>query len=573
MSKYAVEIEGLSYTYPRSESPALKNINLKVKEGERLLITGPSGAGKTTLCQCISGAIPHFFRGKMRGKVVTLDMNTFDYDLPTLCFYVGQVFQDPSSQLVCPTVEDEIAFGLENYGISPEEIRKRVDACMEDARLTKYVDRNPHTLSGGEKQACILSSIMAMRPKIYLLDEPTSNLDPYGSEHMLELIVNLAKSENITMIIVEHKIEELALQVDRMIVMNEGEIIQEGDPRECLEIDAKRMRNIGIRPPQASLLASDLRDRGVRINQIPITTEEAVETLSSILKIKKRENNTLRDNPDLVEKQATDLIIETQDLSFIYPTGTIEALNGVNLKINQGEFISILGQNGSGKTTLTKHFNGILQPTQGKVFINGVDTTTATISDLARIVGYCYQNPNHQICCPSVLEEIEFGPKNLKIPKEDREQRITQITRELKLEDVLEANPFSLSLGDKLRVTVASIIAMEPQVVIVDEPTTGQDYRGGREMMEMMNTLNQKGVTIVVITHDMNIAAEYTERVVLMKEGRIIADGPTKEIFSQAEVLRKTFLKPPQITRIGQAMTAYGIPPDVLSIDEMLTYM
>ena len=573
MSKYVVDIEDLSYTYPRSEVPALNNINLKVKAGESILITGPSGAGKTTLCQCISGVIPHFFRGKMQGKVVTLGMNTFDYDLPTLCYYVGQVFQDPSSQLVCPTVEDEIAFGLENYGIAPEEIRKRVDECMMEARLAKYVDRNPHTLSGGEQQACILSSIMAMHPKIYLLDEPTSNLDPYGSEHMLELIVNLAKTENITMILVEHKIEELATKVDRMIVMNEGEIIQEGEPRKCLDIDAKRMKDIGIRPPQASLLASELRDRGIRINQIPITTEEAVETLSRSLVKKESDFFPSHENLDLARTRSVDVIIETEDLGYIYPTGSVEALKGVNLRIAQGEYIGLLGQNGSGKSTLTKHFNGILKPTTGKVFVNGIDTTNATINELAKIVGYCYQNPNHQICCTSVKEEIEFGPKNLGIPEEEREQMIARIVRELKLEDALENDPFSLSLGDKLRVTVASILAMEPQVVIVDEPTTGQDYRGGREMMELMTTLNQTGITIIVITHDMNIAAEYTERVVLMKEGRVIADGPTRQIFTKPEVLKKTFLKPPQVTRIGQSMTAYGIPPDVLTIDEMLTLL
>ena len=564
---YSVVLENVNYTYTGSAKPALKNINLKISKGERVMVTGPSGAGKTTLCRCLNGLIPHYFRGKLEGKVAIDSVDTRSTTISSLSHSVGLLFQDPSSQLVCPTVIDEVAFGPENYGVPPAEIRTRAEECLKSVRLGGYEERNPHSLSGGEQQACALAAIMAMRPEIYVLDEPTSNLDPIGSSQILNLLAGMSEEGKATMVVVEHKMEELFPVVDRLIVMNEGEIVLEGSPRDLLEnVDA--MQKMGLKPPQVALLAAKLKGRDPSIVP-PMTLQEAVQTYSKLLKSGKRAPERKPSQPvDRGEK-----IIEARDLWHIYPNGTV-ALKGVDLDIYAGEFVAVIGQNGSGKTTLVKHFNGLLRATKGNVTVFGIKAAKASISELSKRVGYCFQNPDHQICCESVQKELEFGPTNLTVPIEEIKRRVSEVAEAVGLEPVLSENPFSLSKGERQRVAVASLLTMKPEVLVVDEPTTGQDYRMSREMMDFYKKLNvEEGKTIVVITHDMNIAAEYAHRVVVLREGRILVDGPTREIFTKTDLLETTYLNPPQITRLGQMLSEYGFPRDILTVDEMYEVM
>jgi len=567
-----IVIEKASFTYSGSTRPAIRNIELTVNKGEVVMITGPSGAGKTTLCRLLNGFIPHFFRGKFSGRVMVKGHNTRRVTISFLSRIVGLLFQDPASQLVCPTVEDEVAFGAENYGVPPEEIKRRVDESLKVTRLEKYRSQNPHRLSGGEQQACALASIMAMRPEIYVLDEPTSNLDPIGSERVLNLIVSLAKKEKHTMLIVEHKMEELFPFVDRVIVMNNGEIILDGKPREIVE-NVGLMEKIGLKPPQVSLLAYKLREKYPDI-PIPMTLEEAVDIFSGLLEKAgaRGEAVPIAQTEKAEERSKSEPIIRTEGLWHIYPGGTV-ALRDVDLEIYEGEFIAIIGQNGSGKTTLVKHFNGLLKPTKGKVYVYGVDTTTTTVANLSKRVGYCFQNPDFQLCNRTVREELEFGPRNLKLPEEEIKRRVENVVKIMGFEGLLDENPFSLSKGERQKLAVASILTMEPDVLIVDEPTTGQDYKTGREMMEFYRKLNQRGKTIIVITHDMNLAAEYARRVVVLREGRVILDGPTRLVYSKTKELESTYLKAPQVTRLFQRLSKYGLPPDVLTVDEALEYM
>ncbi|MFQ6126296.1 MAG: ABC transporter ATP-binding protein [Candidatus Heimdallarchaeota archaeon] len=559
-----IMMEDVSFTYKGSDRPALKNINLTVKQGEIVMISGPAGAGKTTLCNTLNGLVPHFFRGKLSGKVVIQGLETKKHTIAYLSHRVGLLFQDPAAQLVAPTVEDEVAFGAENYGISREEIMARVKEAMKMVRIEKYATHSPHRLSGGEQQACALAAVAAMRPQIYVLDEPTSNLDPIGSFHVLELVTELARRENKTIIIVEHKMEELLPLIDRLIILNEGEIILEGPPRELLE-NVDRMDQIGLKPPQVTLLAERLQKAGAEISTWPITVEEAVETFSKIFSHKKREEITpLKEQ--IVEPQEE--IIRAENLWHIYEDGT-EALRGVNVKFYHGEFVGIIGQNGSGKTTLVKHFNGLLRPTKGRVIVDGIDTYDIPIPTLAKKVGYAFQNPDFQICKSTVQEELAFGPKNLKLPQEEIDKRAKEVADALGLKDVFDANPFSLSKGERQKVAVASILAMQPDVLIIDEPTTGQSPGVGRQMMEFYKHLNEAGKTIIVITHDMNLAAEYAQRIIVLKDGKLLLDGPTREVYAQTETLQTSFLRPPQITRFAQAMTQYGVLGDIISVDEM----
>jgi len=564
MMSDAIVLENVTYTYSGGTKPALDAIELRVRQGETLMVTGPSGAGKTTLCRCLNGLIPHYFRGKIRGNVIVNGTNTRESTISALSHVVGLLFQDPASQLVNPTVIDEVAFGPENYGVAPSEIRTRAMKALELMRLKGYEERGPHSLSGGEQQACALAAIVAMNPSVYVLDEPTSNLDPIGSSMVLNLMAELAQQQKRTMIIVEHKMEELLHLVDRLVVLDKGTIVLEGKPRELLE-NIELMEKMGLKPPQVALVASKLRAKRPDL-PLPMTLDEAVKVFQKVLPTSTRVKPVVSNQGERLPE--TETIIEVKDLWHIYPAGTI-ALKGVNLEISRGEFTAIIGQNGSGKTTLVKHFNGLLKPTKGAVHVFGMDTKNAAIADLSRKVGYCFQNPDHQICCETVQKELEFGPRNLHVPEDEIRKRVGEVASAVGLQEILGVNPFSVSKGERQRITVASLLTMSPDVLVVDEPTTGQDYRMGREMMEFYKQLNEAGgKTIVVITHDMNIAAEYSKRVIVLKEGQVLADGMTREVFAQTELLETTYLKPPQVTRLGQALKEYGLPADLLTVDE-----
>jgi len=566
--EYPIEVENVTFTYLEGEEPAIRNIDLKVKKGEILMITGPSGAGKTTLCHLLNGLIPQYFRGKLEGKVLINGIDTKKTTIGHLSQTVSLLFQDPASQLVCPTVMDEVAFGPENLGVNPAEIRQRVDENVKAVRLGGYEERNPHSLSGGEQQACALAAIMAMKPEVYVLDEPTSNLDPIGSYQVLNLLVELTRREKKTMIIVEHKMEELLPLVDRLIVMSKGRIILEGEVRKLLE-NVEVMEKLGLKPPQVTLLASKLREY-VPLEKFPLTLEEGIEFFQKVLRDRTRgkEARIKPVPPPGVEKKMGKEIMRVENLWHVYPGG-VTALRGVNLTIYEGEFLAIIGQNGSGKTTLVKHFNGLLKPTKGRVTVYDVDTSKASIAELSKKVGYSFQNPDHMLCNETVRKELAFGPINLGFSKEEIEGRVANAAEKLGLTDVLDEKPFSLSKGERQRVAIASLLTMGPKVLIVDEPTTGQDYRMSKEIMDLCKALNEEGNTIIVITHDMNLAAEYSERVVVLKDGEILCEGVPKEVFAQVELLEKTYLKPPQVTRLSQRLAEYGIPSAMLTVDEM----
>jgi energy-coupling factor transport system ATP-binding protein len=558
-----IKIEELTYTYPRGIT-ALKNINLEVEEGEFLVIMGPNGAGKTTLCLTLNGIIPNSIGGEMKGRVLVDGMDTREHRVYELAQKVGMVVQNPEAQLFMPDVISEVAFALENLQIPREEMIERIKWALKIARLEGLEHRSPFELSGGQKQRVGIAAALAMKPKILVLDEPTSQLDPIGTSEVFS-ILNEFKKLGITIIIAEHKSEEIAEIADRIVVLNEGEIIAEGEPRKIFE-KKELLDKIHVKLPQVTEVFHLLKRDCIELSLVPLSLSEAYQELEKLLKKSKK----VLPRPLVKEvKPPKGLpIIETKDLWHIYP-GNIVALKNINIKIYDGEFVGIIGQNGAGKTTLVKHFVGLLKPTKGKVLIEGVETEKMSTAELSRKIGLVLQNPDHQIFASSVENEVAFGPKNLKLTKDEVEERVEEALRLTGLEKYKNAHPLSLSWGDRQKVAVASILAMKPKILIFDEPTTGQDYLGRKQIMNLAKELNEKGRTIIVITHDMELIAEYSKRTIVMGVGEILLDGPTEYVFSNPEVLEKTYLKPPQVTQLANKLSSYGVPREILTAKDM----
>lgn len=567
--EYAVVMEDFSWKYEDTTRYAVKSVDLKIKKGEIVVITGPSGAGKTTLCRAINGLIPHFYRGELKGNVIVEGFNTREADLITLSSRVGMCFDDPSNQLFSATVLEEVAFGASNFVKTRKELIERVEDSMKFCRIEKYRDKSPHALSGGEKQSVALASIIAMRPSILVLDEPTSNLDPYGTRLVFDRISQLVREQRHTLIIVEHKLDQVLPFADRLVIMNEGEILVEGPPKKVLT-ESEIPWELNLQIPPVSKIAYTISRGKLPYEELPLTLEEGVEYIRKLVSkgfIRIRESLKA---PKTVEKPSSKReLIVFKDVWYEYPDGTL-ALKGIDLTIYDGEFIGIIGRNGSGKTTLAKMINGLYKPTRGVVYVEGYDTREVDISFLSTIVGYTFQNPDDQLFAKTVREELAFGPKNLGLPREEIEERVKLIAREFGLEEYLDVSPFTLSQGLRQKTAVASVLTMNPKVLVVDEPTTGQDYARAKVMMELFKKLHREGRTIVVISHNMDLIAEYCERVIVMLNGEILLEGPTREVFSKPEILAKSSLEPPQVTQLCQKLRSLGLPQDVLTLEELL---
>ncbi len=535
-----ISIEKFYWKYLGTEDYALKNINLEIEKGEFIGIMGPTGAGKSTLCLAISGLIPWVLPGEIKGNIIIDGMNTREYSMKNIAEKVGIVFQDPEIQFIMMSVEDEIAIGLEKMELNRSEMIERVEWALKVVDMEEYKDASPEELSGGQKQRVAIATMLAKKPEILVLDEPTSDLDPKGKKEVFSVISNLKKEFDTTIIMATHDSEEISKFADRIIVLNRGEKIFDNHPKEIFS-KIEEIKNIGIRPPQITEVCYKL---GCGIT---LSLEEAKEILNKKFNLKNKKYSQKVDSRNVTNEKP---IIEVQNVSYIYPNG-FKALREVNLTIYEKDFIAIIGQNGSGKTTLAKHFNGILKPTNGKVLVYGMDTSKASITEIAKKVGYCFQNPDHQIFSNSVEEEIAFGLKQIGLNKSEIERKVSEILKIVGLEKYRKEDPSFLGKGQRQRLAVASILALEPKVLVIDEPTTGQDYAMIKDLMNLLTHLNNIGTTIIIITHDMRVAAEYTKRIIIMHNGRIVADDSPLRIFSNLKLLSENDLEPPQITQLS----------------------
>jgi len=556
----AIRIRDLWWRYELGQDWALRGINLTVRRGEFLVIVGPSGAGKSTLCLTLCGMIPHFSRGYYKGEVLINGQETRRMKLSEITRRVGIVFQDPDTQFVTMSVEDEVAFPLENHGVPRDEMIRRVRRTMEMTRILELRDKYPHELSGGQKQRVAIASILALEPEILVLDEPTSDLDPVGKSEVFSMLAELKRTGR-TIILVEHNTEEAAKYADRVVLLMDGRIVREGPPRRVFE-DVESIKSAGVYPPQVTELAYILSNRNGVGGELPITLEECLEWL------RERNAKVVAPAPERPPTKRADgaPIISVRNVSYSYPDGTA-ALREVSLEFSRGEFAAIIGQNGSGKTTLVKHIVGLLKPTAGEVWIFGRRTSEMSIKEIATKVGYVYQNPDHQLFCQTVYEECAYGLRNLGLGEAEIRERVGEILRKVGLGGLEKTDTFLLGKGQRQRLAIASTLVMNPEVIIVDEPTTGQDMAQSTSIMELLESLHSEGRTVIIVTHNMRLVAEYAERVVVMQAGRVILDGDVRSVFSRVEELRSALITPPQVTLLGQLLAGDSLTP--LTVSEL----
>lgn len=551
----AVIVDRLSYLYPGAEVPALRDISLTVERGEFLGLIGPTGAGKTTFCLTLNGVVPQFYGGRFFGSVTVLGFDTVQHPTRRLARHIGSVFQDPETQLIAPSVEDEIAFALENLSVPRDEIRRRIPEVLEIVRLDGTERKHPHELSGGQKQRLAIGAALAMQPDLLVLDEPTSQLDPLGQQEVFAVLKQLNEELEITIVIASHAAEMLAEYAGRVALLADGALEAVGTPSD-LYTRRELLRAHHLRPPQVTETFMLAADRGVPVAAIPVwlgAGERLLDALTGSRGSLPVTSCSPRDEitHGLDGRDRENSVLSTHNLYYRYPDGT-EALGGISLDIYAGEYVLLIGQNGAGKTTLVKQFTRLLRPTSGRVEIFGAETEALSVSHVARRVGYVGQNPDHQLFRSTVESEVAYALKQRDLSRDEITDRIEASLLQMDLMSVRSAHPLSLPKGDRARVVMAAVLAMRPDVFILDEPTIGQDYRDAHHILDVARGLHRLGKTIVVVTHHLYLMAEYAERVIVMGEGAVLSDGPIREVFHQTELLRSTYLEPPQVVLLAQ---------------------
>jgi len=519
MTQSPLVVENLSFQYRTRPVLAIENISFELKPGELLLIAGSSGCGKTTLARCINGLIPRSYGGKREGKVLLHGKDVAEIPLAEVAQIVGTLLQDPERQIVASNVYNEIAFGPENLGLPRVEIVERVELAMQRLGLEYLRERETFSLSGGEKQKLALAGVLAMNPSILLLDEPLASLDPASAYEALDIFRGLA-DEGKTVVLIEHRVEDaIAANPDRLMYMEDGQVKYLG-PIKSLpkEID----------PTQVKLPAQWVVER---------------------VKEEKQVGKTLS-RPEVRERGET--MVSFEDVSFRYNEDTPFVLKDVNLEICHGDLVAVLGQNGAGKSTLIKHAIGLLKPTEGTVFVEGKDTRKMSVAQIARVLGFVFQSPSHMLYAPTVQEELEFGPNNLKFSKEEVAQSVEESVNTVNLNGLEEYPPLGLSFGQQKRTTIAAVLAMRSKIMVMDEPTAGQDYANYTHFMDAMchpvdgaqSILSANFAATLFITHDLDLAVTYANRVLLIGDRTVVADGPPEEVLKDFDLLERCRIRP-----------------------------
>lgn len=554
----AVTIKDLSIRFPRQPKQAINQLTLFIEKGGLVFIMGKSGSGKSTLVKCLNGVIPNLYPCDFQGSVEVFGELTKSRDICEISRDVGVVSQDFEQQLFSSSVYLEVAFGPENLRVRPEEIRRLVKNALLKTGLAGFEHRDPDTLSEGERQRLAIASILSMKPKVMVFDASLTNLDPFSRNEIFSTC-EMLRMEGVCVIFIWNEAKEI-LHADRVILLDEGEIVADELPKDILRKPAL-LEKCGIRPYQIPLLFHEMG----YTKRLPIDIGEALKIAEEerwVISGKKYQQLIEYDAFHL--KNYGDQAICITGVEHTYPNG-IKALNNINLKIREGEFVAIAGKNGSGKTTLINHLNGMLLPTNGNVSVLGWDTMDIDFSQLSHQVGYISQNHGNLLFAKSVFEEVAFGPQNLGCSRDEIYRRVYDVLKMVKLEKYEDERPDLLTKGEQQRLSLASMFAIKPKIILLDEPIIGLDYQEIKNLMELLVELNQKGHTIIMATHCMWLIAEYSHRVILMKDGEIIGDDSVREVFSDRNLLREANLLVPEIVEFG-----YGFGRSFLSVEEFL---
>jgi len=571
MQKPVIETENFSFTYPHETEPCIKDINLKMYDGDYALVLGPSGCGKSTLFLALCGVVPKTTGGEKTGTIKIEDVPVEETSMAELATKLGLILQDPEAQIICLKVIDEVSFGLENLMFPPEEILKRVEEALETVGLKNRENATVWELSGGQKQKVAIATYIVMRPNIILLDNPCSNLDPRMTTDVLKTLKKLNQEQGITVVIIEHKVDELIEQVTRVILMNEkGTIVAQGDPRQVFLENRDVILKLGVWIPQMMELGLKLQEAGIPIKTIPITVDDAEKELKNIIKKVQTEKAESIFKPRIIPE--TTNILEVHDLSFTYPTG-VQALKNVSFEIKKGDFVGILGENGAGKTTLAKHLIGLLPPPEGKVLISRKDASKYTQFELTQTLGYCFQYPGHQFVTDTAYDEVAYSLRVRNIPEETIKEKCSEVLKVVGLTGLEGKAPQSLSMGQQRRLSVATMLVLDQPILILDEPTMGQSYSDNWALFNLLTKLNKtRGLTPIVITHDMRVTAEFANTAVVMSLGNVIFTGPVRELFGKPELLDAASLYAPPIVHLSKRLHErnHQIPEVLLSSDELV---
>ena len=538
MKQPVIEFQNFTYQYRVQAEPTLKNINLTIYQGEKVLIVGPSGCGKSTLANTLNGLIPFNTEGTMTGSLKILGQETKDLSIFELSQKVGTVLQDSDGQFIGLTVAEDIAFSLENQCMMQEDMIKRVHQVAQTLELESHLEAAPYSLSGGQKQRTSLAGVMIDDVDILLFDEPLASLDPATGKNTIELIDTLNKETNQTIIIVEHRLEDvLHRHVDRIIVMNNGEILADLPPNELLKTNL--LTEIGVREP---LYITALKYAGCTLNDTQETLQLDVLDKLDVTPYEEKLKAFCQAN-DLPQAPVEgDVLLELKDVSFSY-TPAKPLLQDLNFKLKRGEMVSIVGKNGAGKSTLTKLICGLYQPTKGQLFLNGEDMKHLTIKERSMKIGMVMQNPNQMISKPLLYDEVALALRLQGLDEATIKERVYDALKVCGLYGMRNWPISALSYGQKKRVTIASILVTKPDLLILDEPTAGQDFKHYTELMSFLKQLNAQGMTILMITHDMHLMLEYTSRSIVLADGKLLADTTSVEVLNDKAIVEVAHLK------------------------------
>ena len=539
-----IEFNDFSFQYFSQAEPTLHNINLKIFPGEKILIVGPSGSGKSTLGYCLNGLIPFAYKGVITGSLKINGMETSSLDIFKLSKIIGTVLQDSDGQFVGLTVGEDIAFALENDNVKHDEMHTRVADVARMVDMQNWLTSSPYELSGGQKQRTSLAGVLIDEVPILLFDEPLANLDPATGKTAIEIIDDIHKESVKTVIIIEHRLEDvLHRNIDRVIVIDDGRIIADLGADEL--VSSTILKDVGIREP---LYVTALKYAGIKVTNkmhpghiTSLNLEGSQTALRSWYK-GITPDDQLNTNPS---------ILKLQNISFSYD-GTQQVLTDIDMDIRKGEMVSIIGKNGAGKSTLSKLLCGFEKEDHGSIYFMGEDIKSLTIKERAEIIGLVMQNPNQMISKPMIFDEVALGLRLRGVPEDEIAPRIEKVLKICGLAPFKDWPISALSYGQKKRVTIASILVLDPKILILDEPTAGQDYRHYTDIMKFLVEINQGGVTIILITHDMHLMLEYTPRSIVLAGGRKIADTLASVVLTDSQVIKEANLKETSLFRLAQ---------------------